>query len=84
MRGLLYSEAENVYATHLYVTSLSALELKATPFLTVALFYRESIVTLTVKQQYSYNTREIWASHRGVDENLLRLFSHTSCRPNDE
>ena len=48
MRGLLYSEAKNAYATHFYVTSLNALELKATPVLTVALFCRESMVTLTV------------------------------------
>ena len=61
MLGLLYSEAENAYATHFYVTSLNALELKVTPFLRVALVYRESIATVTVKRQYSYNTSEIWA-----------------------
>jgi hypothetical protein len=48
MRGLLYSEAENAYTTHFYVTSLNALELKATPFLTVALVYTENIATVTV------------------------------------
>ena len=49
MCSLLYPEADNANATHVYVTSLIALELKATPFLTVAPFYKErSTVTVTV------------------------------------
>ena len=49
MCSLIYSEAGNAYATHFYVTSLIALELKVTPFLTVALFYKQrSMMTVTV------------------------------------